>query len=183
VAGYERIDSGKDSGGKHDGPNMTDEGLRRVRLDWREGRAMFEAPRADRWTRLLYRGSVRVNGTLLPPRANDRAMDSTALTPYLRAGRNDIEIDGLGAPEVETGPRVYAIARRWGDRLTVAVENTLDNAANVEVEAAGDTKTAYVPPESTVELDFPAPRGPVVLRFYKFPEAVEEGYEYEWRIP
>jgi hypothetical protein len=161
---------------------MTDEGLRRVRLEWREGRAEFDAPRADRWTRLLYRGSVRVNGTLPPPRAADRAMDSTALTPYLRAGRNTVEVEIEARPEIETSPRVYAVARRTGGRLAVAVENTLDNAANVEVEVAGETRTAYVPPESTVELDFPAPGGAAVLRFYKFPEAVEEGYEYQWRI-
>ncbi|MDX2178106.1 MAG: hypothetical protein SFV18_00855 [Bryobacteraceae bacterium] len=160
-----------------------EEGLRRVRLDWREGRAAFDAPAADRWARLLYRGAVRVNGTRLPPRAADVAVDSTALTPYLRAGRNIIEIESSAMPEIETSPRVYAIARRVGGRLAVAVENTLDNAANVEIEAAGETKPAYVPPESTVELDFPAPGGPAVLRFYKFPEAVEEGYEYQWRIP
>jgi|GEM_PF-3895399 len=162
---------------------MNAEGLHRVRLQWREGRAAFDAPPADRWTRLLYRGPVRVNGISPPARAADRAMDSTALTPYLRAGRNDLEIEGAATPEIETSPRVYAIAHREGDRLTVAVENTLENAASVEIEAAGKTQTAYVPPESTVELLFAAPAGPAVLRFYKFPEALEAGYEYQWRIP
>lgn len=147
--------------------------------------AKFTAPAGDRWVRLLGQGTIRLNGTLIPGRAQDRATGSIALTPFLRQGENLLEAGEYSGPaELEITPRVFLVARRHGGTLSTIIENTLANACNVEVMVREKSQNAYIPPESIAVLEFSAvPAGPVELRLYKFAEALEEGYTFRLAVP
>ncbi|MCX6593729.1 MAG: hypothetical protein NTZ56_19610 [Acidobacteria bacterium] len=147
--------------------------------------AKFTAPAGDRWVRLLGTGTIRLNGTLIPTRAQDQATGSVALTPFLRRGENLLEAEDYSGPaELEITPRVYLSARRQGDTLSVTVENTLANACNVEVTAGKQAQNIYIPPESVTALDFSKiPEGPLEVRLLKFAEALEEGYTFHLLLP
>ncbi len=145
----------------------------------------FEIPQGDRgrWVRLLgHIGPVRVNGLAIASTNGDKVTSTTALSPYLEmTGSNVIELAAVqtGTPFVELLPRVFvAAAAQESGRIRILVENTLDNASNVQVEIAGlGSRDAYVPPSSQVEVTFPGPvpaDARVVLT--KFAEALEEGY-------
>jgi hypothetical protein len=143
----------------------------------------------DRWVRLRnHWGRVLVNGAAVPLRPADRVTSSIALSPYLRVGQvNRIEADGFTqeGPRIELLPRVFlAGAAAAGGRLRILIENTLDNAANVEVHVpgAGD-RDAYVPPDSQFEVLFSSiPDPSAEIRMTKFPEAIEEGYSTSARL-
>lgn len=143
----------------------------------------------DRWVRLRNAlGRVSVNGAVVPLRPADHVTSSVALSPYLRVGQvNRIEAEGFTreGPRIELLPRVFlAGAALAGGRLRILIENTLDNAANVEVHVpgAGD-RDAYVPPDSQSEVLFShVPDPSVEIRMTKFPEAVEEGYSTSARL-
>jgi hypothetical protein len=143
----------------------------------------------DRWVRLRnHRGRVAVNGTTVAPRAADRVTSTVALSPYLiLSGTNRIELDSprAGEPRVELTPRVFlaAAALRPGS-LRILVENTLENAANVQVDVPGlEPRNAYVPPESQIEIEFPVRVEPSAeIRLAKFPEALEDGYSTRGKV-
>ncbi len=125
-----------------------------------------------------------VNGVAPVPRPIDRLTGTLGLSPWLNpGGRNEMEIDAGAGCTVESQARIFIAALTEpaspSGRLSVWVENTLANAANVEVRVAGRSHSLYVPPESYEVAEFPQPAGssrlPVELT--KFAEALEEGYE------
>lgn len=158
-----------------------------------ESPAMFalEIPPAlrGRWVRLRnHLGRVSVNGVAVPFRAGDQVTSSVALSPYLQTGAvNRIEAQGFRpeGPKVEFLPRVFlAGAAVSKGRLRILVENTLENAANVQVDVPGAlARGAYVPPEAQIEVEFPLVPDPAVeIRLTKFAEALEEGYTSSARL-
>jgi hypothetical protein len=145
----------------------------------------FEIPAQfqSRWVRLRQApGRITVNGTLAAPRPADRVTSTVALSPYLNIGKtNRIEVEESrgGPPEIELLPRVFLAGAAAGPGgLRILIENTLDNAANIQVEVAGaGHRDAYVPPESQFEVEWPfVPEPSAWIRLTKFAEAVEEGY-------
>lgn len=153
----------------------------------RESPAVLEfgvpAELRDRWVRLRnHRGFVWVNGVAVPARASDRVTSTVALSPYLKvSGLNRIEATGFSAegPRIEALPRVFlAGAATSPGKLRILIENTLENAANVQVDVGGaGSRSAYVPPESQFEVEFAEILDhSAVVRLTKFAEAIEEGY-------
>jgi hypothetical protein len=154
-------------------------------------RLSFEVPEGDRvrWVRLRnFRGSVKMNGVALIPRPEDQVTSTLALTPYLHVmGTNQLEFleTQTAQPVLESLPRVFlAGAASSQGRLRILIENTLDNAVNVQVELAeAGTRDAYVPPESQSEIEFVASPDPsTVIRLTKFPEAIEAGYNFRAQL-
>jgi hypothetical protein len=148
------------------------------------------------WYRLLETDSRRmtINGVQPVPRPIDRLTATLGLNPYLIfGGPNVIEIEGTADVWMEIVPRVSIVAVRSERQneavcsnktnLSVWVENTLENGANVAVRIGAESRFAYVPPESyDVVLFSDDLGGDIEVVSKKFPEALEGGYESRQRF-
>jgi hypothetical protein len=135
---------------------------------------------------------IWLNGSEVAKSAGPAEWD---LSAFFRAGgANQLRVEGTaGALTLVHGPRVYIAAQAVsGNVVTVSVRNTLDNTANVDVEAeltlsGGAAKHALrsitVPPGVTIPVDFPLSSTPRDWRLKtvitKHAEAVEGDYDVE----
>ena len=122
-----------------------------------------------------------VNGVRALARPLDRLTGTLALSPYLRSGgENLIEAEAPADVWIERVPRVSIVhvADAGDGNLEIWVENSLENAANVEIRLGTERRSLCVPPEYYAVASFPAGRGPTVqIELTKFDEALEGGYE------
>jgi hypothetical protein len=135
---------------------------------------------------------VWVNGSEVAKSAGAAEWD---LSGFFRpGGANQLRVEGTaGALTLVHGPRVYIAAQTVsGNVATVSVRNTLDNTANVDVEAelttsGGEAQHALrsitVPPGVTMPVDFPMTLAGKDWRLKtvitKHAEAVEGDYDVE----
>jgi hypothetical protein len=170
---------------------------RRVPVALADGEAVLRVPTLapGEFVRLETEGAapsaVRLNDSEIPRTPGKPEWDLTGI--FHPGAANRLRVEGHpGRLTLVCGPRVYIASQTVSPAgITVAVRNTLDNTANVDVEveltAPGASRRAAasltVPPGATLPSDFPiSPSSPdwrLKTTITKQAEAVEGEYAVE----